>query len=265
MNLLALMRSPSRFLALTLLLLPGLGWAQYTQEDAETWEQADPGQQYPQASDPWENWNRKVFRFNQTVDDYALRPVAEAYQKVTPDLVDQGVTNFFNNLTEIRNFANSVFQLKGESAVVAAGRFTYNTVFGLGGLIDVGTAFDLPERPEDFGQTLGYWGADTGPYLMLPFLGPSTIRGFSGFAVDQVVLPSPWDSVDSPEVYYARALQVVDKRADLLAAEGFISGDSYTFVKNAYLQRREYLVNDGKPSSDPFTEGEDENLMLEGF
>lgn len=215
--------------------------------------------------DPYENWNRKVYTFNDTVDRWALRPVAKAYRTVVPNFADRAVTNFFNNLTEIRNFTNSILQLKGESAVVAAGRFTYNTVFGLAGLIDVATAFDLPERPEDFGQTLGYWGAGSGPYLMLPFLGPSSPRHFSGLGIDGFVLPSLWDDVDSPDKYYARGLQIVDKRADLIPAEGFISGDTYIFVRNAFMQRREFLINDGKVTSDPFASGDDEDLMLDDF
>lgn len=214
--------------------------------------------------DPYEDWNRKVFRFNQVIDDWFLRPVAKGYRTVVPSFADQAITNFFNNLSEVKNFTNSVFQLKGESAVVAAGRFTYNTVFGLGGLFDVALAFDLPERPEDFGQTLGYWGVGSGPYLMLPFMGPSSPRDFTGTATDVVLLPSLWDYADSPEKYYARALQIVDKRADLIPAEGFMSGDSYTFVRNAYLQRREYLINDGKSTEDPFAR-DDEDLMLEDF
>lgn len=215
--------------------------------------------------DPYENWNRKVYRFNETIDNWFLRPVAQGYRTITPDFIDRGVTNFFNNLTEIRNFANSVFQLKLESAVVAGGRFTYNTVFGLGGFIDVATMFDLPERPEDFGQTLGYWGVKSGPYLMLPFMGPSSPRDFSGFVSDNVLLPSAWDLAESPDVYYARGLQLVDKRAGLIPAEAFMSGDDYTFIRNAYLQRRAYLINDGRTLDDPFASDSDEDLMLEGF
>src|SRR5690554_5794138 len=169
--------------------------------------------------DPYESWNRKVFSFNDAIDRWFLRPVAQAYRTVTPTIVDRGITNFFNNLTEIRNFSNSLLQLKGESAVVAAGRFTYNTVFGLGGIFDVATAFDLPERPEDFGQTLGYWGVGSGPYLVLPFLGPSSPRDVTGRATDGWALPSAWDYIDSPDRYYALALNVVDTRADLLDAE----------------------------------------------
>ncbi len=213
--------------------------------------------------DPYENWNRKVFGFNEFIDRWFLKPVARSYRAVMPGFADKAVTNFFNNLSELRNFTNSLLQLKGESAVVAAGRFTYNTVFGLGGLIDVATAFELPEQPEDFGQTLGYWGLDSGPYLMLPLLGPSTPRDFTGLATDGFVMPSLWNLAESPEVYYARALQIVDKRADLIPAEGFISGDNYIFLRNAYLQRREFLVNDGQIVEDPFASGNDDDLMRE--
>lgn len=215
--------------------------------------------------DPYENWNRKVYTFNDTIDRWALKPVAKTYRTVMPDIADRAITNFFNNLSEIRNFTNSVLQLKGESAIVAVGRFTYNTVFGLGGLIDVATVFDLPERPEDFGQTLGYWGAGSGPYLMLPFLGPSSPRHLTGLGTDGFVFPSAWDDVHSPETYYARGLQVVDKRADLIPAEGFISGDAYTFVRNAFLQRREFLINDGKVTKDPFASDDNDDLMLDDF
>ncbi|WP_328185583.1 MlaA family lipoprotein [Marinobacter sp. OP 3.4] len=216
-------------------------------------------------ADPYESWNRKVHAFNEGVDDWVLRPVAEGYQWVMPDIADRAVTNFFSNLGEVHNFINSVLQLKGEHAVVAAGRFTYNSVFGIGGLFDVATAFDLPERPEDFGQTLGYWGVGPGPYLVLPLMGPSTPRDFTGTLTDSLAFPSAWNYAESPEQWYLLGLFVVDTRADLLAAEGFMSGDSYTFVRNAYLQRREYLINDGKVTSDPFTGGEDEDLMLDDF
>lgn len=251
-----------RFPLVTLILamlLAGQVQAQAMQEPApEGSVPVDP-------KDPYESWNRSVFSFNETIDRWFLKPVAQTYRTVTPGVVDRGVTNFFNNLTEVRNFINSLLQLKGESAVVAAGRFTYNTVFGLGGLFDVATAFDLPERPEDFGQTLGYWGVGSGPYLMLPFLGPSTPRHFGGLATDGFVFPSLWDAAESPEVYYARALQIVDKRADLIPAESFMSGDSYIFVRNAFLQRREYQVNDGKVMRDPFASDNGEDLMLEDF
>jgi len=215
--------------------------------------------------DPFESWNRKVFSFNDGIDRWFLRPVAKGYRTVTPAVVDKGVTNFFGNLGEVSNFANSLLQGKGESAVVAFGRFTFNTVFGLGGVFDVATSFDLPERDEDFGQTLGTWGVTSGPYLVLPFLGPSTPRHTTGFVTDGFVLPSPWDAVESPDWYYLRTLQIVDKRADLIPVERFISGDRYTFMRNAFLQRREFLVNDGKVINDPFANGDDDDLMLDDF
>ncbi|GGC72512.1 MlaA family lipoprotein [Marinobacter halophilus] len=234
------------------------------QVHAQTVQEPSPDSSTPvNTSDPYESWNRRVFSFNDAIDRWFLRPVAQAYRTVTPDIVDRGVTNFFNNLTEIRNFSNSLLQLKGESAVVAAGRFTYNTVFGLGGIFDVATAFELPERPEDFGQTLGYWGLGSGPYLMLPLLGPATPRYVTGMATDGFLLPSAWDEVDSPETYYLRGLQLVDRRADFIPAEQFISGDRYTFVRNAFLQRREFLINDGKIMKDPFAD--DDDFMLDDF
>ena len=258
----------SRLLAFSTLLLlmafPATLSAQNVQPVDESTQAGYAGANTAQ-SDPYEDWNRKVFRFNQTIDNWFLRPVAKAYRFVMPGVADKAVTNFFDNLTEIRNFVNSLLQLKPESAVVATGRFTYNTIFGLGGLFDVATVFDLPERPEDFGQTLGYWGVNSGPYLMLPLMGPSNPRDLSGFVTDSVLLPSFWALAEEPEVYALRALQIVDKRADLIPAESFISGDEYIFVRNAFLQRRNFLINDGKTVQDPFADDDGEDLMLEEF
>lgn len=249
---------------LATLLGPAIGLAQNLQPVGDSM-QSGANPDATAEKDPYENWNRRVYSFNETIDDWFLRPVAKTYRSWTPRLVNRAITNFFNNLTELRNFANSVLQLKAESAVVATGRFTYNTVFGLGGLFDVATAFELPERPEDFGQTLGYWGVSSGPYLMLPFMGPSSPRHFSGFVSDNIFLPSAWNLAEEPEVYAARALQIVDKRADLIPSESFISGDAYIFVRNAFLQRREYMINDGRTINDPFAGEEGEDLMLEDF
>jgi len=215
--------------------------------------------------DPYENWNRKMFAFNEGLDRWFLKPIAQSYRTIMPEFVDRGVTNVFSNLGEVSNFTNSVLQLKLESAVVAAGRFTFNTVFGLAGLFDVATAWDLPERPEDFGQTLGYWGSGAGSYLMLPLLGPSNPRDFAGFGIDSFVLPSTWDEIESPHNAYARGVQIVDIRADLIPAEKLISGDRYVFVRNAYMQRRDFLISDGKAQLDPFAADESEDLMLDDF
>ena len=215
--------------------------------------------------DPYENWNRKVFAFNESLDRWFLKPIAQSYRAIMPDFADRGVTNVFSNLGEVRNFTNSVLQLKLESAVVAAGRFTFNTVFGLAGVFDVATAWDLPERPEDFGQTLGYWGSGAGSYLMLPVLGPSNPRDFAGFGIDSFVLPSTWDEIESPYNVYARGVQIVDIRADLIPAEKLISGDRYVFFRNAYMQRRDFLINDGKVQRDPFAADDSDDLMLDDF
>ena len=215
--------------------------------------------------DPYENWNRKVFAFNEDLDRWLLKPIAQSYRMIMPEFVDRGVTNVFSNLGEVSSFTNSVLQLKLESAVVAAGRFTFNTVFGLAGVFDVATAWDLPERPEDFGQTLGYWGSGAGTYLMLPVLGPSNPRDFAGFGVDSFLLPSTRDAIESPNSGNARGVQIVDIRADLIPAEKLISGDRYVFVRNAYMQRRDFLISDGKAQRDPFAADDSDELMLDGF
>ncbi|MFO7786534.1 MAG: VacJ family lipoprotein [Halospina sp.] len=213
--------------------------------------------------DPWESFNRSIFTFNEVVDRNVLKPVARGYNRVTPEPVNDGVSNFFGNLSEPGNILNSLLQGKGEDALTSTGRFIFNTTFGLLGLVDVASYMELPEKEEDFGQTFGYWGADSGPFLMLPFLGPSTVRDTAGRGVDYAV-PDLMDEVDSPEVYFLYALYGVDLRASLLGYEEQITGDRYTFIRNAYLQRREYQVNDGKVESDPFA-SDDEDMMLEDF
>lgn len=256
---------PALWIALLLTVSPVPVLAQNVVEPVDESSPPEMGEDAASEKDPYENWNRKVYRFNEVIDDWFLRPIASTYRNVMPSFASRAVTNFFSNLGEISNLANSILQLKLESAVVATGRFTYNTVFGLGGLIDVATVFELPERSEDFGQTLGYWGVGSGPYLMLPFLGPSSPRHFGGMLTDILALPSPWDLAEEREVYVGRSLQLVDQRAALIAAESFISGDAYVFVRNAYLQRREFMINDGRTVNDPFASGDDEDLMLDDF
>lgn len=207
--------------------------------------------------DPWESFNRKVFTFNDTLDYYFLKPVAKGYQAVTPDVVDTAVTNFFGNLGDVVSLVNSLLQFKFHDAVSTAGRITFNTTFGLGGLFDVSTGFGLPAKDEDFGQTLNHWGVPQGNYLVLPLLGPSTVSAAVGIVPDRMI--NPLDVVfENPDNYYALSVQLVDIRADLLAAENLAQGDRYTFLRSVYLQRRDFLINDGKIKSDPFLdEGED--------
>lgn len=195
--------------------------------------------------DPWEGFNRKVFSFNAALDRYALKPVTQGYQAVTPDVIETGVGNFFGNLGDVGSIINNVLQFKPEAAVKDFSRVVFNTTIGLAGFIDVATPMGLPEHNEDFGQTLGYWGMETGPYLVLPFFGPSSVRDGIGRIPDAMVDPvGEVNPIRTRNQLYG--LRVVDTRAGLFAAEELLSGDRYIAMRDAYLQRREFLVNDGQ-------------------
>lgn len=200
--------------------------------------------------DPWEGLNRKVHEFNDVADRWVLKPVAEGYVKVTPNPVEQGVSNFFGNLLEVRNIFNDVLQWKWKQAGNDTGRFLINSTLGVAGVFDVARHMELKKSEgEDFGQTLAVWGVGSGPYLVLPFLGPSTIRDTAGLPADWVV--HPIDQIDHVATRNSvRALDFLNTRAELLEAEEFISGDRYVFLREAYLQRREYLINDGAVEDD---------------
>ena len=200
-----------------------------------------------------EPFNRKVYAFNNSVDKAVLKPVAKGYVAVVPQLARRGVTNFFNNLGMVVTTLNDALQLKGKKVPVDFARFTTNLVFGLGGLIDVATELKIENRNEDFGQTLGYWGVGSGPYLVLPLLGPSDTRDAPSMAVDFVSSPFFYWDPDATVRWGLFALDIVDTRANLLSAEKFLdtaSIDRYSFLRDSYLQRREYLIHDGKPPSD---------------
>ena len=218
-----------------------------------------------QVEDRFESFNRSMFSFNEKADRYVLKPVAKAYQTVTPKFLDEGITNVFNNLGDVDTFFNSLLQGKFHNAVVTLNRVIYNTVFGLGGFFDVATSFGLINDEEDFGQTLAVWGYEESSYLVLPFLGPSTVRDFGGFVVDNVSY-DPLDEIENlndDERYMLMALNLIDKRADLLAAEHLmVGGDPYVFLRNAYLQNRNFLIKDGE-IEDNFADEEFEEL--EGF
>lgn len=200
--------------------------------------------------DPWEGFNRKVFTFNDTLDRFFLKPVARSYRFISPDFVETGVSNFFDNVGEVPNMFNNALQWKWRKVGNSTGRLLVNTTIGVGGLFDVARHAGLPkEDPESFGQTLSYWGVNRGPYVVLPFLGPSTMT-------DTVAMPADWfmdplSYVENNEVRYGvKALDIVQTRAGLLEAEKLISGDKYVFIREAYLQRREYLVADGEVQDD---------------
>ncbi|MFD2189548.1 VacJ family lipoprotein [Pistricoccus aurantiacus] len=201
--------------------------------------------------DPWEGFNRQVFAFNDTLDRYALKPVAQGYAYVTPDPVEKSVGNFFSNLGELRTVLNSILQWKWNNAGVASGRFFVNTTLGVAGLFDVATSAGITANKEDFGQTLGWWGVDSGPYLVLPLLGPSTVRDTGALPVDIYSYPLAYVEDDKIRLSI-RALQLVNVRASLLDQERFIQGDRYTFIRDTFLQKRRFEVNDGQSGEDPF-------------
>lgn len=215
--------------------------------------------------DPFEPFNRSMYTFNDTADRYVLKPVAKAYRFVTPDFLDEGITNIFDNLGDVDTFINSLFQGKFHNATVTLNRIIYNTVFGLGGFFDVATSFGLVNEEEDFGQTLAVWGYEDSRYLVLPFLGPSTVRDFGGFVVDSV-LYDPLDEIghlEDRERLALMVLKIIDKRADLLAAEHLmVGGDPYVFLRNAYLQNRNFVIKDGEVE-DSFADDDFEEL--DGF
>ena len=223
-----------------------------------------PSQGPLEAEDRFDSFNRAMFSFNDTADKYLLKPVAKGYQYITPNFVDEGITHIFANLGDVETFANSLLQGKFHNAIVTLNRIIYNTVFGLGGFFDVATSFDLINEKEDFGQTLAVWGYEDSSYLVLPFLGPSTIRDLSGRGVDSFFEPLQYvDEISDEQRWVATGVKLVDKRADLLAAENLLlDGDRYRFIRNAYLQNREFLINDVNVE-DSFADEDFEEL--EGF
>lgn len=212
-------------------------------------------------NDPLEPMNRAIFVFNDALDQAVLKPISEVYNQFTPDPFERGVRNFFGNIGEIRNATNNLFQGKWRETATSSGRFLINTTVGIGGLFDVATKIGLPVEREDFGQTLGRWGVPTGPYLVIPVVGPSTIRDGSGTLADVWLSPLQYTDLTLVERGGLAALDGVQTRADLLASEGLLRGDQYLVIREAYLSKREYDVNDGRVQSDSFTDSEE----TEGF
>lgn len=204
----------------------------------------------PDARDPWESWNRGVFGFNETVDKVVLKPVATGYQKVTPTFVQKGVGNFFGNLTDMWSVVNNALALRGRETGDSMGRVMLNTTIGLLGFVDVASDLGVERHTADFGLTLARWGVKDGPYVMLPVLGPSTLRDAAGLPVDNWGNPANQFVSDEPTRNGLLVLKVVDKRAQLLSAGQVLDGaalDKYTFLRDAYLQRRRNQVYDGNP------------------
>jgi phospholipid-binding lipoprotein MlaA len=200
--------------------------------------------------DRFENLNRKVFYVNDRLDHYALRPAAVTYKKLMPNPLEKGVENIFSNLDEVTNVLNDLLQGKFSQAAHDSGRFLLNTTIGIGGIFDVAERAGLEKSDgEDFGQTLAVWGVGEGPYLMLPLIGPSTLRDAPSKFVDSIT--SPFSYVDDVRTRNtARGVDLLAKRAGLLEIDRVISGDKYLFVRDVYLQRSRYLVNDGAIEDD---------------
>jgi phospholipid-binding lipoprotein MlaA len=204
--------------------------------------------------DPWEAWNRKVFAFNEVVDDNVLRPVAEGYRKVVPALVRTGINNVFGNIGDAWSAVNQLLQGKVHYGLDMGMRVLTNTLLGFGGILDPATEFGLVKRSEDFGQTLGKWGLGQGPYLVLPLLGPSTVRDGAAFLVDRQAAASTLAPTAGGS-YSITALELVSTRANLLSATSFIGAialDKYSFFRDAYLSRRLDAVYDGAPPLEDF-------------
>ena len=204
----------------------------------------------PEDRDPWEGFNRAMFRFNDTADRWFLKPAAVSYRQVTPMFMQTGISNFFSNLHEINNILNDVLQWKWGQAGNDTGRFLVNSTVGLVGLFDVAQHMGLERSDgEDFGQTLAVWGMSSGPYLVVPFLGPSTVRDAPAEVVQWYTNPLSYLDDNAVE-NTLKSVDVIQIRASLLQAETLLQGDRYVLMRDAYLQRREFLINDGEQEDD---------------
>ena len=208
----------------------------------------------PSPRDPWEPFNRSVFEFNEGLDKYLLKPVVAAYRFILPEIVREGIYNFFSNYSDIYTALQNLLQGKPDYAFNDLMRVAVNTIFGLGGLMDVATPGGLEKHKEDWGQTFGVWGVPSGPYVVLPFFGPSTVRDTFGTAAD---LETDYLFKYIPDVGLRNSitgLRVVNARNTYYEAGDLLDGaaiDKYSFMRDAYLQRREYQINEGRNDEEP--------------
>lgn len=208
----------------------------------------------PSPNDPWEPFNRSVFEFNENLDAYFLKPVVTGYRFVLPEFVRDGIYNFFSNYNDIYTALNNLLQGKPSDAFSDLMRVVVNTTFGLGGFIDMATPGGLEKHKEDWGQTFGVWGVPSGPYVVLPFFGPSSVRDTFGTAAD---LETDYFFKYIPDVGLRNSvtgLRVVNARNTYYEAGDLLNGaaiDRYSFLRDAYIQRREYQINDGREDEEP--------------
>ena len=223
--------------------------------------------------DPYEKANRAIFNFNDALDRKVMRPIAEGYRFITPAVVRDKVTNFFNNIRYPNVILNSFLQGKPKNGVHDTMRFIVNSVFGIGGLFDMATPVGLDAHKEDFGQTLATWGVGQGAYLNIPFFGPNTARNLLNFGTSYGTHPLTYSftySVSSLYLLPVTALEFINLRANLLDTSDFLNEaalDPYSFVREAYLQQREFLIHDGNPpgesQDDLFDSGLEDDFLLD--
>ena len=212
-----------------------------------------------EVNDPFEEINRKTYEFNESLDKNILKPVAEVYSNFPPK-VKKGVTNFFNNLEEVDTFINQLLQGKPKESINDLSRFVINTTIGIGGIFDVASKMGLERHEEDFGQTLAVWGVGEGPYIMLPFLGPSTLRDTLSRPVSSF-LSVTFHMTENDVNIALKSIDALETRERLLDVESLLSGDKYVFVKDAYIQSMYYEIKDGIDVKDEFVEDMDDFLI----
>ena len=197
--------------------------------------------------DPFEDVNRAVYGFNEAVDDNLLEPVSRAYKDHVPEVAQDGVSNFFGNLRDVSTLANQILQFKPVESIETLGRILVNSTIGLGGLFDVASDMGLTTDDEDFGQTMGVWGVEEGPYVVLPLLGPSTVRDGAGLFVDTTSDANMIDKTEGIGFISSSAINIIDKRVELLPVTDMLdlSDDPYTMMRSSYLQKRKFDVFDG--------------------
>tara|TARA_X000000368_G_scaffold75637_1_gene56043 strand:+ start:210 stop:908 length:699 start_codon:yes stop_codon:yes gene_type:complete len=210
-------------------------------------------------NDPFEEFNRKTFEFNENVDEKILKPVAKFYSNFPPK-VKNGVTNFFNNLEDVETSINQLLQGKPKKSINDISRFIINSTIGLVGFIDVASKIGLERHEEDFGQTLAVWGVGSGPYIMLPGLGPSTLRDTLSRPVSSFSSIT-FHMTDTDVNIALKTIDAIETRERLLDVESLLSGDKYSFVKDAYIQSINYEIKDGIDVEDEFVDDMDDFLI----
>ena len=210
--------------------------------------------------DPFEEINRKIWTFNEYLDDNIAKPTAEIYTTITPNFIEIGITNFFRNINELDNTANQLLQGKPVYAMNDFARFIINTSIGVLGFIDVASKLGLERHDEDFGQTLGAWGVSKGPFLMIPLYGPSTPRSLAGRSVSSVLTGT--FAIEETDVRIGiTALDALETRARYLEVETLIVGDRYSFIRDSYMQYLDFESSDGQDQSDDFVDDMDDFLL----